>query len=455
MIILPGNRTPTAIYYGNRPVRSVYVGAKLVWPEAERYGIRSISLCKTHAAFVLNDGTLWTTGSNLHGQLCRTGASGSWNAPNLAPVPGVTDAKAVVTSNTVTGEGTTVVLRDHGRVWSAGYSTGPTLSVTATEPRAYTSLGRSGISGSPTFCNFAEVLGLSDIRKLWLGRGRLLVQRGNGAVYGYGLDWNANRVLFQWMQVADTNGLPLACSEMTLQCQSFVALHADGSVAVHGPIAGWSRPAEFYPQYTAVLEPVPTATFLTGIRKVTAGLSHLAAVTRTGQLHVAGSDQYGQLGSRKFAFRNPQRGHLLDGEPVADVACGDNHTVILCRDGRVKTAGRNHRGQLGRAVPVGNGHDWLFCTGSDRVTQEGWFGNAGFIPEIDDAVAIHAGGDGTMIIRKSGITVCGDNEFGQLGTATERHIVNGGDRPSWRESWQGTRTPFTTNLSNANLFDSF
>jgi len=450
MIILPGNRTPTAIHYGNRSIRSVYVGPKLVWPEAEYHGIRSLALCKSHAAFVLNDGTLWTTGSNSHGQLCRIGPSGSWHTPNPAPVPDVTDAKAVVVANTVNGEGTTVVLRERGRVWSAGYSTSPTLSVTAAEPRAYTSLGRSGISGSPTFCNFAEVLGLSDIRKLWLGRGRLLVQRGNGAVYGYGLDWNANRVLFQWMRIPDTNGVPLACSEMALQCRSLVALHDDGSVGVHGPIAGWTRPAEFYPQYTAVLDPAPSATFLTGIRKVTTGLSHLAAVTRTGQLHISGSDQYGQLGSRKFAFRNPERGLLLDGEPVMDVACGDNHTVILCRDGRVKTAGRNHRGQLGRPVPVGNGHDWLYCSGADRVVRDGWFGNADFIPGIDDAIAVTAGGDGTMIVRKSGITVCGDNEFGQLGTVTERHILNSADRPAWRE----TRTPFETNLCKTDLLGS-
>ena len=35
--------------------------------------------------------------------------------------------------------------------------------------------------------------------------------------------------------------------------------------------------------------------------------------------------------------------------PVAAVACGDFHTVVLCADGSVLTMGLNASGQLGRA----------------------------------------------------------------------------------------------------------
>lgn len=449
MLILPGDKKPFAIHHGSRPLKSVYVGSKLVWPEADRYGIRSASLCKTHSAFVLHDGTFWTAGSNQHGQLCRIGPSGSWACPNLAQVPGIEDAVSAAVACNESGEGATVLLREHGRIDSAGAN--PPLSVSAINKVAYSFLGRESISGSPTFCNFSEVFGTYYVKKAWLGRGKLWIQRNDGFLYGYGLDWDANRASHQWMPVRDTNGTVLTCSDLSLHAVNPVLLRDDGTLATLGPIASWHRPTEFSSSQTSVLQPYPDSNFLTGIRKLSAGRSHLGAITENGLLRMAGSDRYGQLCSAKFRFRNPYRGHALD-DPVSDIACGDNHTVILCRGGRVKTGGQNDRGQLGRAIPVGTGHDWLYCVGQDRVSEGGWYGNTDSIPGIEDALAVYAGGDGTIIVCKSGVVVCGDNEFGQLGIATENHIVNSDDRTAWRESREWERAPFLTNTQNANLF---
>ena len=446
MIILPGGRKPVAIYFRGRAVQRLYVGSKLVWPEAERHGIRSASLCRTHSAFVLNNGTFWTCGSNRHGQLCRIGPSGRWDKPNLKQVPDITDAKAVAVSCTPDGEGSTVLLREHGRIHSAGYSNSSSLSVTSTLKRVYSSLGRDGLSGSETFCNFTEILGIHSIDRIWHGRGRLIVRKSDGGVYGFGLDWDTNRGLLRWMQVEDSYGEPLACSDLSLHAEPLVALCSDGTLAIHGPIAPWHRPSEFPASATSVLQPYANEHFLSEIRKVSTGLSHLAAVTRTGYLRMVGSDEFGQLCSPAFRYANPEKGHRLD-EPVRDAACGDYHTVILYPYGRVKTGGRNQRGQLGREIPVGCGHDWLYFTGADRVTENGWFGNGDFIPGIDDATAVYAGGDSTLIVRRNGITVCGDNEFGQLGTATDKHVVNATDRTVWNESGGNPKNPFRTNLT--------
>ena len=443
------------LLYGNRSVRQVYLGSRLIWPEALQHGIRSFGLCKTHAAFVLNDGTFWTIGSNKHGQLCRIDPGGSWTTPNLAQVPGIHDAVMVAVSCTENGEGTTVLLRDRGRVFSAGFSNSESLYVSTSERIAWTSLGRHGISGSPIFSNFSEVIGLSQICNLWHGRQRLLVQRSNGFVYGYGLDWDVNRAMFQWMQVKDSGGQPLHCADISLHALSPVILRSDGSVDFTGPIAPWFRPVSWPTQDTNILEPVPRTSFLTGIRKITTGRSHLVVLTQNGLLHTVGSDRFGQLCSEKFQYRNPEQGCLLAGEPIVDIACGDHHTVVLLHNGTVKTAGQNHRGQLGRAVVTGNGHDWLYYTGPDRVTEEGWFGNFDVIPGIEDATAVYAGGDMTMILRESGITVCGDNEFGQLGIMTEQHITNADDRMVWCENWHGSRPSFETNLRNAKFHESW
>lgn len=449
MIILPGGKKPVAIYYRGRAIKSIYVGSKLVWPEADRFGIRSASICKTHAAFVLHDGTFWTVGNNEHGQLCRVGPSGSWSQPNLEQVPGITDAREVVVSSTPSGEGSTVLLREHSRIYSAGFSNSSILSVSATEKRAYSSLGRESGSGSLEFSNFAEILGILAVNRIWHGRGRLIVRKLDGSVHGFGLDWDNNRGLLRWMQVNNSYGDPLVCSDLSLQTKHFVALREDGTVAIHGPLADWHRPSELPASDTNALQPYASESFLSGIKKISTGLSHLAAVTRDGFFHVAGSDRYGQLCSHRFQYSNPEKGRRLEDEPIKDVACGDHHTVILCKDGRVKTGGRNQCGQLGRQVPAGHGHDWLYFTGSDQVTRYGWYGNCDYIPDIDDAIAVYAGGDSTMIVRKSGITVCGDNEFGQLGVVTSKTITNAADRLAWSD---GGKAPFETNLTSWSEF---
>ena len=454
MIILKNGTEPTAIYYGNRPIKNVFVGTRLVWPAAIFFGIKSFGLCKTHAAFVLNNGTLWTTGSNRHGQLCRIAPSGTWNTPNLAPVPGVIDAVSVAVSCTEEEEGSTVVLREHSRLFSAGFSTSSRLAVTQSQKRAYTSLGRQSLSGNESFSNFGEALGLSGIRRIFHGRGQLIVERSTGVLYGYGLDWDANRALLQWIPVRNSFGQNLIVRDLILHARNMAALHPDGSVGVAGPIADWFRPSSIPVQYQVSFQPSATETFWTDMRKITAGQSHLAGITKAGFLRMAGSDQFGQLCSSRSRYRNPEQGVLFDDQSIQDVACGAHHTVILYRNGHVKTGGLNHRGQLGRTVPVGNGHDWLYFSGKDRVSEEGWFGNSDEIPGISDATAVYAGGDMTMIFCKSGIYVCGDNEFGQLGTVTDRHIVNSDDRLAWRESWQGVRTSFETNLQSTALFAS-
>ena len=449
MLILPGEKKPISVYHGNRPIKSIYVGRKLVWPEADRFGIRAASLCKTHSAFVLNNGTFWTMGSNEHGQLCRVGPSGSWNNPNLAQVADITDAKDVVVSNTQAGEGSTVLLCEHSRLFSAGFSNSSILSVSATARRAYSSLGRESRSGSPEFSNFAEILGILAVNRIWHGRGRLIVRKSDGSVHGFGLDWETNRGLLRWMKVNDSYDEPLVCSDLSLQADSFVALRDDGTVAIHGPIAPWHRPTELPASGTLVLQPYANEKFLSDIRKISTGLTHLAMVTRDGYLHVAGSDRYGQLCSPQFQYSNPEKGRRTEGEPIRDVVCGDHHTIILYSHGRIKTGGRNDHGQLGRDIPVGNGHDWLYYTGSDHTTELGWYGNGDDVPDIDDAIAVYAGGDGTLIIRKSGITVFGNNEFGQLGVITEKHIENAADRLTWTENG---RIPFETNRAEWTAF---
>ena len=450
-IYLPGNHTPKAVYYGNIAIGKIYVGNNLVWPEAVDIGFRSVSICKTHAVFVLKDGSLWTCGSNTHGQLCRIVPSGNWAEPNLAKVEGIPLVKTAAASNTPTGEGSTVLLAENGRLYSAGYSSSSSITPTASVPRVYTSLGRASASGSPTFRNYAEVLGITQVRKLWHGRGRLFVMKNDNTYYGHGYDWNANRGLLQWMPLKDVNGETFNdVTEIHAQTDHFVLHRSSRDVSTTGPIAPWSKPSSLTVSQSASLQPYGYNQFWSSMKKVCTGLSHLVGITSDGYACVAGSDQYGQLITTRSEYRNPERGFVLNEYgPVADIAAGDNHTVIVLKNGRVLASGKNNCGQVGKPVPPGNGHDWLYYTGEDRTTdKEGWYGNLGEVPDIDDAIAVYAGGDGTVVVRESGVTVFGDNEFGQLGVATDCFVSNPQDRHEWKQVWQDIRKPYETCLKS-------
>jgi len=82
---------------------------------------------------------------------------------------------------------------------------------------------------------------------------------------------------------------------------------------------------------------------------------HTAAVTAEGDVYTWGCDRWQQLGigawvGGKMAHAVPQRARVQN---IRQVACGDDHTVALSRDGMTVYAwGRGEHGQLGRKVPV-------------------------------------------------------------------------------------------------------
>ena len=81
---------------------------------------------------------------------------------------------------------------------------------------------------------------------------------------------------------------------------------------------------------------------------VAVGATHVLAVDRRGQVLSWGSGLYGQLGHGDCDERRaPETVRALVGCPVAAVAAGMGHSVVLTVSGYVYTFGRNRRGQLG------------------------------------------------------------------------------------------------------------
>lgn len=67
--------------------------------------------------------------------------------------------------------------------------------------------------------------------------------------------------------------------------------------------------------------------------QVASGLYHTLALTRSGALYAWGSNAYGQLGLGRFGepVAQPQLVRALRGIPLAFVACGGNHSLVVTK----------------------------------------------------------------------------------------------------------------------------
>merc|ERR1719278_1699662 len=85
------------------------------------------------------------------------------------------------------------------------------------------------------------------------------------------------------------------------------------------------------------------------VTAVSAGMYHSCALSASGQLYTWGNNSKGQLGlgrNSDMVF-SPTLVESLAGVPVAGVACGGNHTLVVTRSGAVFAWGSNNHGQLG------------------------------------------------------------------------------------------------------------
>lgn len=99
--------------------------------------------------------------------------------------------------------------------------------------------------------------------------------------------------------------------------------------------------------YDAVRVPLPDAP----ARMLAAGLWHQVAVLEDGRACAWGRNEHGQLGSEAstdLGGAGVTLGwDLFGGESVLMAACGNKHTLFVCRRGSVYACGQNSSGQLG------------------------------------------------------------------------------------------------------------
>lgn len=175
-------------------------------------------------------------------------------------------------------------------------------------------------------------------------------------------------------------------------------------------------------------------------------------ITKAGQLFSWGKNDLGQLGiGNREAREKPKPNHKIK-EPVIQICCGQHHTVVLTKYGKVFTFGGNRKGQLGDgqltsstnsfeppqlrhrpvvAIACGESHNAILTMGGNVWTwgsnDHGELGHgdttARLRPELVRTVlrntrntAIACGRYHTMVIALNGLLFAfGSNSHGQCG----------------------------------------
>ncbi len=190
---------------------------------------------------------------------------------------------------------------------------------------------------------------------------------------------------------------------------------------------------------------------LSGARAVTAGSSHVLAVTTDGSLWVWGNNGYGQLGlgPNSTGFGIPQQVAGL--KSVRAVAAGDYFSLALATDGTVWAWGENQLGQLGidptasyrsvvpqrvaglsgvKQIAAGAGFGLalkndgtVWAWGDNGYGQLGVPQSAAYrrslpqqVPGLPTARVVAAGDSFSLAVARDGsVWAWGNNEYGQLG----------------------------------------
>jgi alpha-tubulin suppressor-like RCC1 family protein len=168
---------------------------------------------------------------------------------------------------------------------------------------------------------------------------------------------------------------------------------------------------------TSSPNPTPTPVSLPGmtgaVTQISAGAAFSLAGTSSGQLYAFGRNDFGQLGSAtNNGTNNPNPTPTLvnlpgASGPVAEIAAGGDHTLVLTTANQLYAFGWNYYGQLGRAANNG------VNVANPTPTLVGLPGATGAVTQIA-AGAFHS-----LVLTSTGqLYAFGENLFGELGNPT-------------------------------------
>ena len=356
--------------------RSGWTTSAVTVGEYRRVGIATGVM---HTLLAKSDGTVWTWGGNLEGQL-GDGTTNSRSQPvRITGLPGVIAVAA--------GHYHSVALAADGtvRTWGRNFS------------------GQLGDGTTTQRSAPVEVDGLTGVTAVAAGGGSTYALRSDGTVWAWGnnmegqLGDGTTTDRYAPVQVTGlTNVLSISAGEVHA-----LALKSDGTIWAWGN----NLFGELGDGTTNQARTPVHAASLSGMTAIAAGGYHSAAVKSDGTLWSWGSGLYGELGIGSQAQIWPTPTQATGVTAAAAVGAGGNHTLVLLGGGTVLACGLNIYGQLGDG------------TNNDRSVAVPVTGLAG-------VVAIGAGFYHSAAVTDDGaVWTWGHNSDYQLGdgTTTDRN----------------------------------
>ncbi len=269
-------------------------------------GVTAIAAGQNHSLFVKNDGSLWSMGWNLNGQL----GDGVYNT---VPPYGTNQPQHVVTTNSVTaiaaGNEHSLFIKDDGSLWTMGNNT----------------FGQLG-NGTFTKTNRPVLVVASGVTAVAAGYQHSLFLKNDGSLWGMGLNSsgqlgdgtinNTNR-----LELIVTNGVTAIAAG---QYHSLF-LKSDGSLWVMGA-NGSSQLGDGTINNTNRPEKIVPA----NVTAIAGGQNHSLFVQGDGSLWGMGYNGYGQLGDGTYNPTNRP-------EPLVGFLAGyDQIAIRLLGGGQVR-----------------------------------------------------------------------------------------------------------------------
>lgn len=144
--------------------------------------------------------------------------------------------------------------------------------------------------------------------------------------------------------------------------------------------------------------------------KTATGTRHSLFLTASGEVYAAGDNTSFQLGLGAGLPRSTIPRKVPLDVAVRDVACGAQHSVLLCTDGSVRVCGSNKSGELGLGASVPSSATYLTLLGADGAVLWG-------------VEAVAAGAAHTLLIINGDVYGCGWGECGALGTGSADNVL--------------------------------
>ena len=277
-----------------------------------------------HSIALKSNGTVWTWGYNMSGQL---GDGTAFDKSTPIQVSGLTDVAAIAG-----GGQHTVVLKSDSSVWGWGNNDNGQLGDRTTTNR-FTPVQ----AGGSTF---------TGVTAMAAGTHHTIALKSNGTVWGWGVNvdgaWGNSTAP---VQVSGLSGVIAVAAEGSHS----LVLKSDGTVWAWGDNT-WGQIGDL----TTISRSTPVQVYgLTGVTAIVASYMHSVALKSDGSVWTWGYNGQGQLGNgTKVSSSAPIQVSGLTG--VKSIAASSDFTTALKSDGTVWVWGLNVGGTSGdiRTTPV-------------------------------------------------------------------------------------------------------